>query len=118
MRDYQPKKNNPYRLPQNLYNQVKYIIKDYKRLNEEYKNLSTINENERNWAMLCTTASKISAIRTAFSSIPPEYRKGLMNNLENERTKDGYYPSDADYRTYQMYKQRLIFYVAKNLNYI
>lgn len=118
MRDYQPKKNNPYRLPHNLYCEIKYMIKDYERLNEEYKTLTDMPEDERNWVKLCTTASKISAIKTAVLRIPREYRKGVLNNLENENSRDGYYPVNADFRTYQSYKQRLIFYVAQNMNYV
>ena len=118
MRDYQRKKNNPYRLPPNLYREVKYMVKDYPRLVEEYKTLTDAPEEERCWVKLCTVASKISAIKTAISAIPFEYRKGVLNNLENENTKNGYYPIDADFRTYQNYKQKLIFYVAKNMNYV
>lgn len=118
MRDYQRKKNNPYALPKNLYGEVKYLIKDYKRLKEEYEELSNTDGEKRNWAKLCTVASKIAAIDTALCRIPTEYRKGVINNLENERSKDGYYPLNADYRTYQIYKQRLIYYVAENMNYV
>ncbi|MBR4330077.1 MAG: hypothetical protein IKP71_09510 [Candidatus Riflebacteria bacterium] len=118
MREYQPKKNNPYRLPQNLYNEVKYIIKDYKRLKEEYTALTEAPEAERNWVRLCSAGAKISAVNRAIEEIPPEYRVGVMNNMENERSRDGYYPDNADYRTYQTYKRRLIFHVAKNMNYV
>ena len=118
MRDYQPKRNNPYRLPNNLYHEVKYMIKDYKRLEEEYEELTAESSEERNWTKLCTVASKLAAIRTAVETIPCEYREGVMNNLENERKKDGYYPSNADYRTYQSYKQKLIYLVALGMNYV
>lgn len=118
MRNYQKKKNNPYLLPNFLYGEVKYIIKDYKRLKNEYETLSAITTEERNWAKLCTVASKISAVDTALLRIPEEYRFGVINNIEYERSKDGYYPPDADYRTYQKYKQRLIYHVAENLHYV
>ena len=118
MKDYQPKRNNPYRLPPNLYNEVKYMIKDFDRLNEEYSGMTNVFDEDRNWAKLCTVASKLSAINTAILRIPPEYRSGVINNLMHERTPDGYYPSNADYRTYQSYKQKLIYSVAKNMNYV
>ncbi len=118
MRNYQRKKNNPYLLPKNLYGEVKYMLKDYERLKEEYQKLTEDNSEERNWLLLCTVASKIAAIDAAVSGIPREYRKGVLNNLENEHSKKGYYPADADYRTYQTYKQRLIYLVAKNMNYV
>jgi len=118
MREYQRKKNTPYKLPQNLYYEVKYMLKDYKRLKKEYQTLSDAKEEEKDWVRLCSAATKISAIDTAISSIPPEYRDGLINNLENERSQNGYYPINADYRTYQNYKQRLIFYVAQNMHYV
>ena len=69
MRDYQRKKNNPYRLPPNLYREVKYMVKDYPRLVEEYKTLTDAPEEERCWVKLCTVASKISAIKTAISAL-------------------------------------------------
>lgn len=118
MRDYQPKKNNPYRLPPNLYNEVKYMIKDFTRLREEYNSMTEKYDEERNWAKICTVASKLSAINTAMLQIPPEYRGGVINNLNHERSPDGYYPSNADYRTYQSYKQKLIYSVARNMNYV
>lgn len=118
MRDYQPKRNNPYLLPPNLYSEVKYMIKDFERLNKEYKEITDVFSEDRNWAKICTVASKISAIKTAMLQIPPEYRSGLFKNIMNERTKDGYYPCNADYRTYQSYKQKLIYSVARNMNYV
>ncbi len=118
MREYQCKKNNPYLLPKNLYYQVKYMIKDYQRLKEEYEKLSNTCEEERNWVKVCTTATKISAIKTALLKIPVEFREGLLNNIDNERNIKGYYPLNADQRTYQKYKQKLIYYVAENMNYV
>lgn len=118
MRDYQRKKNNPYLLPRYLYSEVKYIIKDYERLKKEYETLSATTGEERNWAKLCTVALKITAVETALLRIPEEYRDGVLNNLEYECRRDGYYPPGADYRTYQRYKQRLIYHVAENLNYV
>ena len=118
MNDYQPKRNNPYLLPDNLYREVKYMVKDYGRLKEEYKALDKASEEERNWARLCTTASKIAAIRAAIAAIPREYRDGVLNNLQNENSRKGYYPINADYRTYQGYKQKLIYTAARNMNYV
>lgn len=118
MRDYQPKKNNPYKLPQNLYGEVKYMIKDYDRLCEDYAILTDLPDEERNWAKLCTVAAKLAAIRTALSALPEEYRGGILNNINNERSKNGYFPPNADFRTYQSYKQKLIYLVAKNMNYV
>lgn len=118
MRDYQKRKNNPYLLPKNLYAEVKYMAKDYKRLKEEYEELSNMCEENRNWAKLCTVAAKISAIDMALLRLPEEYRPGILRNIENERSKDGYYPNNADYRTYQKYKQRFIYFIAENMNYV
>ena len=118
MRNYQKKKNNPYLLPKNLYAECKYLIKDYDRLKEEYTRLTNCDDEERNFALLCTVAAKISAVETALDLIPEVYRDGVFNNLINERTKSGYYPINADFRTYQNYKQRFIYFVAKNMNYV
>jgi len=118
MRDYQPKRNNPYKLPQHLYREVKYILKDYDRLCADLSAMQEESEECRDWARLCTTAQKIAAIRSAFEQIPHPYRKGIRNNLKYENSKDGYYPPNADFRTYQTYKQRLIYYTAKELHYV
>ena len=115
MSDYQ--KKNRYRLPPNLYREVKYLIKDQDRLKEELSELECEGEG-RNWARLCTVAQKLAAIHAALEMIPEAYRKGVLDNLKYERTKSGYYPPNADFRTYQTYKQRLVYHTAKELNYV
>ena len=49
MRNYQPKKNNPYILPSNLYMRMLYLVRDYNRLKEEYTNI--IHETPHNDGM-------------------------------------------------------------------
>ena len=40
MRDYQPHKSNPYRLPQTLYRRVLATVRDYDRMAAEYKEIA------------------------------------------------------------------------------
>ncbi len=115
MSDYQ--RNNSYRLPPNLYREVKYLIKDQDRLESELAHLEQEGE-DRDFRKLCTVCHKLSAIHTALEMIPEAYRKGVLDNLKYERTKSGYYPPNADFRTYQTYKQRLVYHTAKELNYV
>lgn len=100
MREYQRKKNNPWRLPQNLYMRVLYTIRDYNRIKAEQNTEAHLSE--------------ISAIETALLDIPEFFRESILNNI----LYDSYFPLGADERTYRRYKQRYIYSVAKYLNLI
>ena len=39
MRNYQQKKNNPYKLPHNLYMRMLYLVRDYERIRSEREDI-------------------------------------------------------------------------------
>lgn len=127
MRDYQRKKNNKYILPNALYNQVLWQIRDYYRLKEEYNSIPTesksvsdidgmphghttgddgmVNKVEK-MRRLSTIIHIIDQERDA---IPEEYQQGVWNNIMYRRA----YPEGADRTTYARWKSRMIFNIAK-----
>ena len=130
MRNYQRKKNNPYILPHNLYVRTVYIIKDYNRLKSEVEDVidespvpsdgqptARFNKSsvtERKGIRIAEMATEVRAIDKALSAIPEYYRKPVFDNV----LYGCKYPLGADVRTYQTYKQRFIYYVAKNLDFV
>ena len=125
MRNYQRKLNNPYKLPHNLYMRMLYLIKDYSRIQAERaevyhassKSFSGTGESvvmsvTENKAMQLTGLDEdCEAVEGALAKIPPEYRKGLIENICNNAP----YPYTASYATYSRWRQRLIYWVAANL---
>lgn len=93
MRNYQRQKNNPYKLPHNLYMRMLYLVRDYDRIREQGR------ERER------------EAVDGALHAIPAEYRKGVWDNVIRQAP----YPSDAGEATYKRWRCRFIYNVAKNL---
>lgn len=130
MRNYQRQKSNPYLLPHNVYMQTLYLIRDYERLKEEYGELlydpsykfddrrravGRISRPAENKALLLSNIStKTKAIENAVNAIPEHYRRGVWRNIINGER----YPDGADVRTWQTYKQRFIYYTAKNMQYV
>ena len=129
MRDYQPNKNNPYRLPRNLYMQTLYLIRDYDRLKRTYDDILYSSPDPRDGmpssgeindgtAEKATTraaiAQKCEAIEQAKLQIPEEYRKAVMDNIRYQVP----YPDYAAYSTWKRWRQRFIYFVAKNLNWV
>ena len=129
-RNYQRTKNNPYLLPHNLYVRTLYIIKDYDRLRNEIAGVveaspqppdglpgSTgghISATETKGIKIASMGEELHAIETALQTIPEFYREGVKKNIMYGTR----YPLGADFRTFQRYKQRFVFEVAKNLNFI
>lgn len=122
MGEYQRKRNNPYRLPHNLYMRVLYIIRDYDRLRSERQEIihaspvmdgmprgnlqSSVAENKA--IKLASLDEDCEAVERALLRIPAEYRKGVMNNI----CYGARYPIDADYSTYSRWRQRFIYWTA------
>ena len=126
---HQPGKKSSYLLPHNLYMQVLYIIRDYDRLKDEYHELVDIsarrlvdkitgNEIEKHTENRAIKRiqilEKLKAIEQALINIPQEYRQGIKHNIMYK----SWYPNDAGISTYRRWKQRFIYYVAENLNYV
>ena len=125
-RNYQRTKNNPYLLPHNLYMRVLYIIKDYDRLKDEYQTIldsggsamggrragsGTSNPTENKAIRLAAISDELHAIEGALIEIPQEYRQGVLSAIKY-RTP---YPDTAGYKTWQRWRQRFIWHVAKNM---
>ncbi|XYW67714.1 hypothetical protein ACS3UN_09985 [Oscillospiraceae bacterium LTW-04] len=124
MRDYQRQRRNPYLLPHNVYKQVLYMAKDYDRLRAEREDIlcampihdgmprttdpadQTYSKAER----LSRIEDQIRAIERAVEKIPEEYRRGVWNNVLYGMP----YPIIAGSATWQRWRSRYIWYVAKN----
>ena len=128
-RDYQPYKNNKYLLPQPLYRMTLAFIRDHKRKLLTYNQIGQESPPPPDGQPRSTVASDptkragirraemrtaIKAVESALEMIPPEYRKGVWDNIVNYRR----YPDDASVSTYKRYKQRFIYYVAHNMFWI
>lgn len=127
MRDYQRKKNNPYKLPHNLYMRMLYLVRDYERIKAERANIlhsSPVNDGQPHTGLgnpteikgikLAMLDSECLAVEKALNDIPAEYRKGIMDNILYHAK----YPYTASERTYGYQKSRLAYYIAQNLDYI
>ena len=138
-KEYQRAKNNPYLLPHNLYMRVLYIIRDYDRLKEEYqailhssptpriesgydrngrfsaelmpKSGEAADPTEDKGMRLALISDELHAVEQALMMIPAEYRHGVKQNV----MYGGWFPQDADGRTYRRWKQRFIYQVAKGM---
>lgn len=94
MRNYQPQKNNPYKLPHNLYMQMLYLVRDYNRLVENG-----------------IRPEATAAVDRALQVVPTEYRRGVWDNI----VYCAAYPMDAGEATYKRWRCRFIYNIAKNL---
>ena len=129
MRDYQRKKNNPYYLPKTLYRRVLAVIRDYDRQREEINDVlfGTADRDgiavaggipgkptENAAVRLAQYENDTEAVEQALVHIPEEYRKAVFDNIRyGER-----FPDTAAYSTWFRWKQRMAWFVAKNLNLI
>ena len=111
MRNYQRKKNNPYELPQNVYMQMIYLVKDYERLIELEAELSSLASAPTD-KKLSRTRAEIQAVDNAFSTVPELYRKAIADNI----VKDIKFPSGSDVSALRMYKQKFVYEIAKQLS--
>lgn len=126
LKDYQPKKLRQYVLPHNTYMEVLYIIRSYDMLKQECADIlvsspdpeegpSGSGISNQPLAYVIRTEEKtkrIDAVDKALGKVPPEYRKGVLDNIITRKP----FPKDAARSTYSYWKQRVIFYVAKYLN--
>lgn len=106
---------------------VLYIIKDYDRLKDEYHTIlerspsapdgmprggKLSNPTEDKGIKLAMISDELHAIEQALMAIPEEYRQGVKQNV----LYGTWYPAGGTVRTYQRWKQRFVFNVAKRLN--
>ena len=129
MRDYQRVKKNKYKLPRSVYNRVLWTIRDYNRMKDEINSLveiSAINlsgmprgggisDQVSNIVIKrCELTKYIEVIDEAINGVPDEYKDGVWNNIQYNKS----YPPYASGRTYARYKAKFIHEVANKLNYI
>ena len=134
MKDYQQGRMKSYVLPEAVYRQALWAVKDLPRLKRSlelylYKEgnlpsgslvmerIGERNASEKDFtgqeaikkAML---SMKIQAIEDAFFQIPYEYREGIRLKL----TEGKEYGDDFHANTWKKWQQIFIFHVAKNLS--
>ncbi len=129
MRDYQRRKNNKYYLPKSVYHRTLWVIRDYERMKEEAESLVEISgvntdgmprgneasdQVSRMVIKRCDLLKDVKVIDMALELIPEEYRAGVWNNIQYNKS----YPTYAGARTFARYKSTFIHSVAKGLNYI
>lgn len=128
MREYQRKRNNPYRLPHNLYMRALYMIRDYDRIKADRQDVffaspasdgqprgnSITSTTENKAVRLARLSEECEAVERALNHIPTEYRKGVFDNI----CYGSSYPSAADYSTYARWRQRFIYWVAAHMGQI
>lgn len=121
MKVYQPRKNNNYWLPHNLYMRTIYFVKDYQRMREKYRELSTNILQVRNFDPTGDTAEQcqrlsmcIKAIENAQEDIPQEYRRYILENICSGKR----FPDIAARATWSRHKQRFINKTAQNMEWL
>lgn len=127
MRNYQRKRNNPYRLPDDLYKRMKYLIRDCRRMKKERSDIlfsspssdgtphSGIgNPTEHKALKLVVIDRECEAYDRALKVVPEEYRKGVLDSI----CRDAPYPYDAHRNTYWYWKSKLVYTLAEILHYI
>lgn len=133
MKDYQQKRMKSFLLPEPVYRQALWAVKDLPRLKEvleiELEKMgrvpnviysSRVCENKGGPIMdftadggvnLANISMKIEAIESALYNIPYKYREGLRAKL----TEGKDYGDNYHCNTWKKWQQAYIFYVAKNL---
>ena len=126
MRNYQPKHNNPYFLPHNLYMHVLYLVRDYDRMKAQQNNIlfassapdgmpggNQAGDPTGNKALQMSFLSgQIQAIERALDKIPPEYRKGVFDNV---RYGGWPYGVPAHRNTWSKWRTRFVYWIAYEL---
>lgn len=124
MSDYQRTKDSKYILPQPVYHQILWQIRDYYRLKDLADAIlsespgmgdgmphgSISADGVFNKAARRLELTRITdMIDKELAQIPKEYQRGVWNNI---LYKTGF-PMDADRSTYARYKSRMIFRLAE-----
>lgn len=120
----------PFVLPENVYRQALYAIKDLPRLKQRLQEEidksdalpeisyaiavgNSISDRVGNMATeQAYLAARIEQIESALLKLPEEYRKGVFEKLCYRKP----YKRDHHINTWKKYQQMYVFYVANNLN--
>ena len=123
MRDYQRTKNNKYWLPKYKWQETLYYIRGYYEDQEEISAIlvespaheegmpsggGLSNEPQNKAERLEHLMQRVRIIERSLELVPPEYRKGVWDNIH----KQARYPDYADRRTYGRWKSRYVYAVA------
>jgi len=133
MKDYQQKRMKDYVLPQPVYRQALWAVKDLDRLKGRLKELKadayvlrgydmTIAATGYGTGRVCdSTGSKaveivnltrrIDAIESAFEAVAPEYREGIRSKIVCGQS----YGEEAHINTWKRWQQVFLYHVAVNL---
>jgi len=128
MKEYQPKKQRQYLLPHNTYMETIYIIRSYDSLKQECADMlvsspdhdcgpsgSGISNEPLSYVIKTEERTRrIDAVDKAMEKIPPEYRRGVMENIIYRKP----FPDTAARSTYSYWKQKIIYFTAKEMNLI
>lgn len=129
MRDYQRKKNNKYILPNAVYHQTLWCIRDYYRMKERMDEIlmespappdgmpsdhNLSNEPQNKAEKRDPLFIKTQIIESSLTEIPEEYRKGVWENIQHGSG----FPRTADRSTYGRWKSRYIYSVAVKMEFI
>lgn len=133
MKEYQQKRKKSFVLPEPVYRQALWAVKDLSRMKErlkemdekkdqtqsyqitegKYQNNYRVSDRTGNIATdLVAISTRISAIEEAFNCIPEMYRKGIREKLVYNIP----YGDEAHPNTWKKWQQVYLFYVAANLN--
>lgn len=129
MRDYQPHKNNPYWLEPTIYRRVLAVVRDYDRMVRDYNEIlheTAAGDGQpgsntpgdpvaRKAERMDRLWEDIRAVEMALIRIPPEYRDGVLRNIQY-----GGWPSDvpANRKTWSKWRCRFLFFAAENIGLI
>jgi hypothetical protein len=125
MRNYQPKKNNPYKLPHNLYMRMLYLVRDYERIKNERINIlhsspcsdglpkqrSITSPTEIKALKMAVLDTQCKAVEQALIQIPDEYKAAIINNI----CYGVRYPIIAHENTYGYWRKRFLYWIAQRL---
>lgn len=130
MNDYQQKRERDFVLPQTVYRQALYAVKDLSRLRHKLKYLEEsayvleghdmkmaickgrLSDNTAKKAIdVASVKMRIRAIEEAFLRVPEAYRE----SLENKLVYDIPFGDDHCINTWKKWQQVLIYHVAVNL---
>lgn len=114
-----------YKLPKELYMQTLWFIRRYPAARLEYENcigksveqdgqphgFGISDPTARDAALRIYLRRQFEPVDKALTAIPPEYRKGLMDNIIEREP----YPDYADLTTWKRWKRRLVFFVAAEI---
>lgn len=135
MRDYQPQRNNKYRLPTDVYKQTLEIVRGYERMKEELnailEEMPSIGDGMPHGPSVSDSVAakasrrenmqhRVEVIEAALHEIPKEYHIAILNHIGRYNLRTGKFDSEpwpafADRSTYQYWKSKFLYLVAERL---